>query len=98
MWMLVLASGLHKVLYCKKGILMEHTAKIAMIKALRIGLHTKVQEIDGMIALLERGKGAPELTLAKRALQQSKHWAGEALGELGEHTHHILPTEKGVSS
>lgn len=29
-------------------------------------------------------KGGPEITLSFRALQQARHWLGEALGEMGK--------------
>lgn len=68
---------------------MEQAQQIAMIKELRVGLAGKIEEVTSMINLLERGPGARELALAKTKLQEARHWAGEALGELG----YTLPAE-----
>jgi hypothetical protein len=90
MWMLA-QDWVPFAQYCKeRSTTMEQAEKIAMIKELRVSLHTKVQEVIALIDLLERGPGARELSLTRTNLQQAKHWAGEALGELGEYTYHIL--------
>lgn len=50
--------------------------KIALIKNQRVA-------IDSLIQAIKVTKESPEETLAWRALQQAKHWLGEALAELG---------------
>jgi len=63
--------------------MLDQSQKIAMIKELRVGLSCKVEEMTSILNLLERGDGAREIALARTKLQEAKHWAGEALGELG---------------
>lgn len=53
------------------------------IKALRVEIDAVKQKVKAM-ADRRPPKGGAELTLSFRALQQAKHWLGEALGELGE--------------
>lgn len=52
------------------------------IKALRVEIDAVKQKVKAM-ADRRPPKGGAELTLSFRALQQAKHWLGEALGELG---------------
>lgn len=58
------------------------------IKSLRKEIDAIKNEVK-KLADTRPAKGGAELTLSFRALQQAKHWLGEALGELGNE----LPAE-----
>ena len=58
-------------------------------KALRVSIDACIKEARALAESVNRGPAGREVALAITKLQEAKHWAGEALGELG----HKLPEE-----
>lgn len=61
------------------ALMSEKDARIVWLKDFRV-------RIDALIEEMRIAKGSAEETLSFRALQQAKHWLGEALREVGAQT------------